>query len=474
MKNSIALFQILLFSVFSLAAQDGCDIKLKLTGLSYDTVWFGHTYGKRAEPEFFAVKDPDGFFNLKSDAAISSGMYAIIYKRALNANYQYFSCWLADGQRKFTIFADINKLRTDNRVSGSKENELLYTYFSKYYDLTDALDDLIDAWKDVPNEVNYKAMADGEETLRAYEEEFVQKNPGTLTAALVQQTKLVTPPASTQSSSDWQANAEARHAWYRSHYFDRLDLGSGQFLKYPLWIDYTDYYFSKLSPAQPDTMRVMIEDILHRMSPDEKAYQYYFNYLMNSMGRMSKYRIDEVFVYFVRNYIEKGKANWLDENDAYRFRADAARMEPLFVGKQAPDVTLYDQQNNPVTIHDIKAPFTLMIFWLYDCSHCQKELPMIIRLTQQYRSMGLKVVSICGKTGETEAPKCWKFAEKLEMPVDWYVLADPERKTRFSALYNAYSYPRLILLDANKNIVYKQNGEVPEATLAHVFEQYIK
>jgi hypothetical protein len=69
---------------------------------------------------------------------------------------------------------------------------------------------------------------------------------------------------------------------------------------------------------------------------------------------------------------------------------------------------------------------------------------------------------------------CWEFAERMEMPSGWYLLADPERKSRFSTLFNVRSYPRMILLDSGKTILYKQTGDVPEATLEREFGKLMK
>ena len=465
MKNAAFFSFFLLFYLTSTHAQQGYDIRIKMDGYHYDTLWFGATYGKRAVPQDFAVKQADGYFNLKNETPMPSGMYAIIFKRSASSAFQYMSCWLADDQRTFALETDFNKLSKSTTVAGSRENELLYQYFSRYYELTDRLDDLSDAWKDAMDEASFLAFVDGEENLSRFQEDFVQKNPGTLTAELIRQTQYLTPPGDHEKFADWQAEATGRHHWQRTHFFDKMDIGGGDFLKYPLWVDRTDFYFSKLPPPVPDSMIVMIEDVLQRLSPDQDAYRYYFRYIMNSLSRMSRYRTDEVFVYFVRQYLDTGKADWLEEDDQRKYRSDAGHMEPLFVGKTAPDVTFSDPTGKEVSIYSVEAPYTLLVFWLYDCSHCKRELPIVMRLFEKYQSKGLKVMSVCGKTGEDQAPPCWEFAKQMNMPAEWYILADPLRRSRFSTALNVRSYPRMILLDANKKILYKQNGEVPEQAL---------
>ncbi|MBK8565621.1 MAG: redoxin domain-containing protein [Saprospiraceae bacterium] len=463
MLKFISILTISLLLATSLPAQLTCDIRVKMSGYNTDTLWFGSTYGKRAEPDFHALKGADGYFQLVTDKPLAPGLYAIIFKKG--GSQQFMSCWLAEGQRSFTIETDFFRMASSTTVKGSAENEVLYDYFRRYYALTDSLDDLTNHWKSMQDEPSFRAYVQGQEALRQYQEAFLEKHPNSLTAELVRQTLFLTPPQQSELHADWQSEAAERHAFLRQHYFDRMDLSGGQFLKYPLWVDRTDYYFSKLPPPVPDSLAAMVEDVLNRLQPNVEAYQYYVGYVMNSLAKMSRFRTDEAFVRLVRTHLDGGKWGFLSEDRQRRYRDDADRMEPLFVGKKCPAVTLYDRDAKPVPILDVPADYTLLLFWLYDCGHCKKEIPVVKNLHEKYKAKGLKVLSVCGKSGEEETHKCWEFTQTMQMPEDWLLLNDPQRKSRFSTLLNVRSYPRMILLDKEKNIVYKQIGEVPEVVL---------
>lgn len=467
MKNTICIF--LLTSLLqllntSLPAQSGYDIRVKMEGYRADSLWFGHTYGKRAVADVGAVIGTDGYFHFQSDEPTEPGLYAIVFKRG--GSLQFMSCWLAEGQRKFSIETDFFRMASATTVEGSAENEALYEYFRRYYALTDSLDDLTNNWKSMQDENSFRAYVQGQEALRQFQEAFLKKYPNSLTAELVRQTLFLTPPQQPELHADWQSEAADRHAFLRRHYFDRMDLSGRQFLKYPLWVDRTDYYFSKLPPPEPDSLAAMVEEVFQRLQPDAEAYEYYVGYVMNSLARMSRHRTDEAFVYLVRTYLDKGKWEFLSDDRKTRYRNDADRMEPLFVGKKVPDVTLYDREGTPVSVHGVEAPYTLLAFWLHDCGHCKKEMPIVKKLYEEgLREKGLQVISVCGKGGEEDTPKCWGFAGNMDTPGDWLVVNDPQRRSRFSTLFNVRSYPRLILLDAEKRVLFKQSGEMPEELL---------
>jgi thiol-disulfide isomerase/thioredoxin len=195
---------------------------------------------------------------------------------------------------------------------------------------------------------------------------------------------------------------------------------------------------------------------------------------MESLGRISRFQTDEAYVYLVRKYIDTGKSDWMNVGDLEKYRDDASRLEPLFLGKKCPDVTFFDPEGKPVSIYETDAPYLLVAFWMYDCSHCKREIPQLIKLYEKYQSKGLKVMSVCGKGGEEEMPKCWEFAKNMKMPEAWLLLADPQRRSQYYTLLNVRSYPRLLLLDKNKMILYKQTGEIPKNALEKIFQNIIE
>ncbi len=230
----------------------------------------------------------------------------------------------------------------------------------------------------------------------------------------------------------------------------------------------------KLAMPEPQSLTAQLEDILARLEPWPEAHHYYFRYIMQSLGRISRFRTDEVYVSFVRKYVDGGRCDWMDAADLARYRDDASRLEPLAVGKKLPDVTLYDRDDKPVEVNKVEGKYALLVFWMYDCSHCKREIPMLVKMADELRAKGVKVLSVCGKYGAEEMNKCWDFAAANQMPADWLLLADPLQKSNYRSILNARSNPRLILVDENKTILYKQAGELPERALRRELERALK
>jgi thiol-disulfide isomerase/thioredoxin len=103
-------------------------------------------------------------------------------------------------------------------------------------------------------------------------------------------------------------------------------------------------------------------------------------------------------------------------------------------------------------LHELKAKYTVMIVWAYDCGTCQKEVP---QLDSMYRAVlkdkGVKIYSIAsgGELSEIQ-----KFIDKNKIK-DWVNVADINNNTQFKTKYDAFSTPRVYLLDEHKKIIGK-------------------
>ncbi len=472
MKNIFSLLLALFFAA-ALKAEKGCEITVKLDYYRYDTLWFGTSLGKRAVPDFAAVIQADGSFVLKTDKALDEGMYAIIYRRTPSSALQFFQCWLVGGQRKFSISTNISLPYEKPVIVGSLENVVLFDYLRQLNTQDKRMDEVVEHDRFMQTETDFRERVKVEEEMNQFQMDFIKNNPAGLTTKLVQQTLFPIPPANTANKGNWQQEAKERWQYQKAHFFDNTDLSTSGFLTYLQWLDRTDFFLLSLPPADPDTLKSLIDLVFKKLEGNQVGYDYYQKYLTNSFTKLSKYRSDEVYVYLVRNYLEKGKANWASANDVRNATNTANSMELLFEGKPAPSVTMFDREEKPVPLYDIPAKLTLLVFYMPDCGHCKREIPEIAKKYENYKEKGLKVAAVCLKTGD-DTPSCWEFTDTQDLPKDWYLLADPKRQANLNSVFNIKSFPRLFLLDADKNIVFKQNGEMTDWQMDAVLGRYLK
>lgn len=138
------------------------------------------------------------------------------------------------------------------------------------------------------------------------------------------------------------------------------------------------------------------------------------------------------------------------------------------------DFTLYDQYGNEHTLSDYKGKVVFLNFWATWCPPCQKEMPYIEELYQEYNLNEDEVVILgVANPRSTEYPRnidedetyIIEFLESKEysFPTVFDVTGD------VYASYYVYSYPTTFMIDKEGNIF----GYVPGAMTKDIMENII-
>jgi thiol-disulfide isomerase/thioredoxin len=463
------LAAIAFFSV-SLSAQE-VEIRVKIQGLSTDTVWLGETYGKRAIPLYPSLRQPDGWATIKVPTALPDGMYAIIYRRGAKARNSYVPIMLDATEKQFSIDMPMDQPHELAAIVGSPTNQAFFAYYGRMNKMLDDRDSLNDRYMLHEDEASFKALVAYENTIAALQKRTIQTQKGSTLAQWVEWTSL----PEYELKTPWPVAQLERRNIHNQLFVKQLGSAPlSNYMRSPLWIERMDIVTFKLW-NNPDSSAVYARQILNTMQRDTACFHYYFNYMVNSFGSMSKYGLDQVFITLVNDFIRAGKAPWTEEGDKTKMGRQADDMVPLLVGKRAPNATLTDFLGNPVVLDDIKANYTLLVFWDPSCGHCKKELPVLARIMPKYYPKDLKVVTYCSAR-EDGIIGCRSVRDTLALPTtdEWMYLYDPTNTARVPKLYNLRTFPRLYLLDRNKTIIYRRSGEVSEEELNVMFDRLIK
>ncbi len=163
--------------------------------------------------------------------------------------------------------------------------------------------------------------------------------------------------------------------------------------------------------------------------------------------------MDAVFVYMTDNYYKKGDAYWVDSLQLQKIIKRSDQLKPTLIGKVAPDLKMKDAYLKDISLHGVKAKYTLLFIWDPECGHCKKEAPKLLELYNKIKTKGVEVYAVC--TG-VDHEKWQKFVD--ENNLKWINVWDPYNTTNFRHIYDVYSTPILYILDENKKIVAKRIG----------------
>ncbi len=86
---------------------------------------------------------------------------------------------------------------------------------------------------------------------------------------------------------------------------------------------------------------------------------------------------DKVFLFLFDNYYSKGDTAWLKPDQRKYIFNRAYSLMANQLGEPAPTLDLTDTSGKTRSLYNLKAPFTFVVFWDPNCSHCKTEIPRI-------------------------------------------------------------------------------------------------
>jgi len=147
----------------------------------------------------------------------------------------------------------------------------------------------------------------------------------------------------------------------------------------------------------------------------------------------------------------------------------------ILAGLPAPDLTsvIAWKGDGPKSLQDLKGKVVLLDFWGYWCQSCVAKIPRLIELDQRYRGRGLQILGIHIDAGNriTSLADYDAYAKSLKTgildgkDITYPVALIAEKPTPFvgnsvkdatcelAAAYGVNSYPTMILIDRNGNVV---------------------
>ncbi len=459
-QKSILLIS--LFSTSSLFAQPAYELDFKVDGLSDGQIFLANYYGSGQYYKDTA-EVLDGAFSFTGDTPLKEGMYSIVKDNGRLVDL------FVDGQQ-FSMQTDTSGLIKNMKVTGSPENTLFYeymNYLSTQQEIMKALRSKVEvAEKKKEKEKIEKEIESLDQKVSDYRDSFFKKNADSFTAKFLQAMEFPKIPESPKLK-DGSADSLFPYRYTKAHLFDHIDFDDERFINSPAYHDKLVYYISKLTPQIPDSINAAADYLLGKATNPE-IFRYTLSYITSTYEKSEYIGMDAVFVHMARNYYLNGKADWVSESQLKKVKERADALEPLLIGKKAPNIIVKDtSQTKYLQLYDVNAKYTVVYIWSPECGHCKKATPKLKKMYDKYKKDGVKVFAV-GNDFENE--KWIDFIKKNKL--DFINGSDGgDFTSNFRHLYDVYSTPQTYLLDADKKIIVKKI-EIEE--LDKVIEQLLK
>ncbi|MCB0579929.1 MAG: AhpC/TSA family protein [Phaeodactylibacter sp.] len=450
---------ILFFAAFCLftaradVANGGHQISVKLKNYEESQLFLGYHYGDKQYLQDTVERNARGLFVFEGEEPLPPGVYLVV----MPPDNKYFQLLVTNEEQKFQVFADAENPTRDIRFENAPDNALFYEYLSFLEKKKPMADELAEKMQATEDEGERKALQEKrsviDQEVREFQDKLIRKAPQSLTAAIIEANLPLETPEFEGTEEEVQLK---RWRYTQDHYFDNLDLADPRMLRTPFLFQRVDYYVHKLQVQHPDSIALAVGRVLERMKPAEETFKFYLIHFLNEYAKSNIVGMDAVYVFLVNNYYAKGLAPWTDEDQLDKIIENAKALEPLLIGKTAPNISLQKRDGTPFELYDVDAEYTILYFWRYDCGHCKKSTPDMKAFYEKFKDKGIKIVAVCTKFTD-EIPDCWKYVDENEIG-DWIHAVDTYHRSRFMSVYNIKTTPQIYVLDRNKEILSKRIG----------------
>ncbi len=397
----------------------------------------------------------NGTFLFDSYYDLESGVYLVVLPPSKS-----FLLLIDRNISEFSFTADYKDVEGTIQFQASPDNSLYYKYLKFFQVKRNELDSIKSSYDVQKNEPDKAALLAEMQHLKKevliYQTELVERNPGSLTAAIVKCELPVDAPAFDGSPEDIQMK---KYLFQRSHYFDNIDLADERLIRAPknVLVDRVEYYLDNLTPQSPDSINKSVDYILNKCKKTEVSYRFLLTQMFNKYREAKKIGMDGVYVHIAEDYIAKGKAPWIEEEEKNKVLSAVKAISPTLIGKKAPNFTVQTEDDKDISLYDIHSPYTILVFWAPNCTHCQQSMPQLNTFYKAYKDKGVQVFAVCTKVNEQEK-SCWDYIDKNQF-TGWINGSDKKGgASSIQTLYNVTTTPKIYVVDKDKTILVKDIG----------------
>ncbi len=439
----------LIFCGHSIQAQKPYSIQITLENITDTVCYLAYTYGdSHMIADTAEVKNDTFEFKGKSD--LPEALYVVVG----DAKNRLFDLMITNDQ-KFKVKADAKNINETIKIKGSEENKKFYEYIkyiSKHTKLMKPLQDSLKKVTDdavLKNNINNQLKEIDAEVV-SFQHEFIKKEANTFLGKFLLGTLPVEIPPTLDSAS-----RKVRYNYYKNHYWDHIDFSDNRMLNTPFLYNMWEQYLDKTLYPIPDSINKELDLLFSRMEESGELYNYLLGKTIYKYETSKRMGYDAVFVHLALNYFKQGKTAKYHEAVVKNIIERGETLNKILIGKVSPDIIAQDSSKNIKKLKDIKADYTLLVFWSSNCGYCKKELPKINEFYKHNKEKyNLEVYAVSSDTLATK----WK-AFINEKEYDWVnVLGMWSAPPFYKDVFDIYSTPVLYMLDKEKKIIGKRFG----------------
>lgn len=491
MKKFIPIASFLAVVALSAQAQKGYEIRINFKG-SKDTAFYLARYSFGQSYILDSVKHvKNGTGVIKGTEPLAKGIYII----ANQARQRYID-FIVNEDQKITMKGEFPDLVHTLSSPDSKENNDVFEYARFFTNKNAATQKTLADIKGKSREDSARIVSQFQAATNAeikkYDQDFMNKHKGTFVYDFLN-LKNEKYPENVPLAKNGRPDSIYQYYYYKSHYFDGVNFKDDRIIYTPFFADRIKRYFDVVIVQHPDTVIQELDKIFSQCTPGSLVFNTliaHFTYKYETDKTMSFDKsgktntFEKVFVHLADKYIITGLSDGVYSDETIvKIRNRINIVRNLLPGAKLADLYMIDtihgrevmkmgfdtakttpgasevyarnrQKIFPMykTLYEIKAKYTLLVFWSVDCGHCQSEIP---KLNQNLKEIKGKVdYKVFAVQTKDEFYERWrKFI--IENKLDFINVFEPVHINNLTERFDINRTPVIYLLDKDKRIIGK-------------------
>lgn len=386
----------------------------------------------------------DGKLKLNFDS-LSKGSYRLVYNLTEENNYFDF-IYDENEEVSFTFSETTGVVFTDS------QNKILNEYLKEIDAIENALNSELTS--ESPNTKDVKTLLRKQIDIQNRAE---NESKNSFASLFVKANKPYIP-------NDFK-NRSLYYGEKKTNFFSNFDFEDMQLQSSSFPLKIIEKYYEEFTLVQGSTFyRSLINDIYFEIKNSDSEFQ------------------KTVLAGFWQSLVDKNKnnaANYLADNyltDLATSHDDTVLIKKLdlfknlSVGAKVPNFSWEDENDNENTLYSTDvAEYYVLAFWSSDCPHCMEQMPILNEKMKTINSNKIKVIAV-GLEMEDEP---WKqTTEQLSNFI--HVLRKDEDRAAITLDYNVTGTPTYFVLDKDKKIIGKPQGQNTLFSIIDTLEAYKK
>lgn len=438
-------FQISIFalcftlSFISTGYSQGYEIEARIKGIRDSSLILGHYSRSSTQfvPKDTAKADGEGRILFKGDKDLPGGLYVILFP----GNKNWIEFLYSGTERKFSLSTDTTDVIGKMQVTGSRENELFYSYQKELKNKAAEIE-VIRKEPDAQKKIMVSQSA-----FKTFRDKLLTDNKDSFTAQVLKMSgdpEMPEAPKLPNGKTDsiWVFN------YYKAHYWDDYNFADSRIVNTPFLEPRLDRYFKNLVVQVPDSLIKDADQLIAKTEVNSDLKSFVVWYITNQYENPKTVGTEALWVHLAEKYYLSGQMGVSDEIKK-RIGDKVATLKPLLVNKPFPGLNLTDPEGKKVSPQSLAANYTVLFFYAPTCGHCKEASPKLKAFYEKNKEKGIQVMAISIEHDVKE----WKSfitSNHLDGLVNGF---DSLKQIDFNRKFDVVTTPTIYILDKDKKII---------------------